>query len=193
MREIKINRFTAWILLFSILLYFISGYGMTKEIIDFKFSQLLHRTILPIIAFTAFTIHASLSIKISFMRWRIWNSISKYLLFSFFTVIYLLFLYIAFSYQKPITNPNLNTIQKESSLTNNQEQKIFSSSGLTQYNGKNGNPAYVAVDGIVYDLSSVFIDGTHKGYPAGQDLTNAFYTHHEKSEITKYPAVGILK
>jgi predicted heme/steroid binding protein len=192
MKEIKINRFTAWILFLSILLYFISGYGMTKGIVDSQLSSSLHGKILPLITFTAFVIHASLSIKYAFMRWRIWNNVSKYILFSFFVVLYLIFLYISFFYQKPIFKSGAN-IQQEENVTNHKAQRIFSVSELAKYDGKNGNPAYAAVDGIAYDLSSVFVDGVHFGHSAGQDLTDEFYSKHNKSILAKYPIVGVLK
>lgn len=45
---------------------------------------------------------------------------------------------------------------------------------LKQFDGKNGNPAYVAVDGILYDVSNVgpWKNGDHNGYSAGNDLTD---------------------
>lgn len=45
---------------------------------------------------------------------------------------------------------------------------------LKQFDGKNGNPAYVAVDGIIYDLTNVpaWKNGAHHGYSAGNDLTD---------------------
>ena len=32
-------------------------------------------------------------------------------------------------------------------------EKIFTKNELAQYNGQNGQPAYVAVQGVVYDVS----------------------------------------
>ena len=45
---------------------------------------------------------------------------------------------------------------------------------LKQYDGKNGNPAYVAVDGVIYDVTNVpqWKNGEHNGYSAGNDLTD---------------------
>ncbi len=45
---------------------------------------------------------------------------------------------------------------------------------LKQYDGKNGNPAYVAVDGIIYNLTNLakWSGGNHNGYSAGNDLTD---------------------
>ncbi len=45
-------------------------------------------------------------------------------------------------------------------------------SQLAKYNGKNGNPAYVAYQGRVWDVSKTFINGQYKGLQAGTDLTN---------------------
>ena len=48
---------------------------------------------------------------------------------------------------------------------------------LKQYDGKNGNPAYVAVDGVIYDVTNVakWKDGEHNGYSAGNDLIDIKY------------------
>ena len=47
---------------------------------------------------------------------------------------------------------------------------------LAAYNGKNGKPAFVAVDGIIYDVSDSkpWKNGVHKGrHTAGNDLSDA--------------------
>ena len=199
---IKINRFAAWVLFITILLYFISGYGMTKGIIDRNFSLFLHESVLPFFTITAFLIHASISIRSAFMRWRIWNRLTLFILIIIFIGAFLLFLYWQFFIKKKLyPNPSQNYFQSsQTNTTNNlnqnnalQPQKTFTLSQLAKYNGLNGSPAYVAVDGTVYDLSSVFINGNHFGYSAGQDLTNAFYSHHYSSILARFPIVGVLK
>lgn len=72
------------------------------------------------------------------------------------------------------------------------EEKIFSIKELSKYNGKKGRPSYVAVDGVVYDVTDVFDSGDHYAHLAGNDLTDDFYLQHAKSEIEKYPIVGKL-
>jgi len=44
---------------------------------------------------------------------------------------------------------------------------------LSKYNGKDGNPAYVAVDGIVYDVTDhpSWNEGMHGKVSAGQDIS----------------------
>lgn len=43
---------------------------------------------------------------------------------------------------------------------------------LARYDGKGGNPAYVAYGGRVYDVSKVFRNGEYNGLKAGTDLTD---------------------
>lgn len=56
---------------------------------------------------------------------------------------------------------------------------------LMMNNGKNGNPAYVAVNGVVYNMSNVpaWAAATHFGMSAGQDLTEEFLACHANQAI----------
>ncbi|NMB04052.1 MAG: cytochrome B5 [Tissierellia bacterium] len=67
---------------------------------------------------------------------------------------------------------------------------------LAQYNGKDGNPAYVAVDGIIYDLtdSSLWNGGEHNGFEAGNDLTDEIKNQspHGVGNLEGFPVVGEL-
>ena len=67
---------------------------------------------------------------------------------------------------------------------------------LKQYDGKNGNPAYIAVDGILYDVTNVgqWSNGKHNGYTAGKDLTDAIKNKspHGTSKLNGVPIVGKL-
>jgi predicted heme/steroid binding protein len=42
---------------------------------------------------------------------------------------------------------------------------------LAEYNGKDDNPAYIAVDGVIYDVSrnANWKSGEHNGYSAGNE------------------------
>ncbi len=68
---------------------------------------------------------------------------------------------------------------------------------LAQYNGKDGNPAYIAVDGVIYDVTDVpqWKDGEHNGFSAGNDLTEEIKTisPHGVSKLKGLPVVGTLK
>lgn len=67
---------------------------------------------------------------------------------------------------------------------------------LKQYDGQNGNPAYVAVDGVIYDMTNVpeWKDGKHNGYTAGQDLTDIIKNKspHGLAKLQGVPVVGEL-
>jgi len=67
---------------------------------------------------------------------------------------------------------------------------------LKQFNGKDGNPAYIAVDGVIYDVTNNhhWTTGTHEGYSAGADLTDAIMgkSPHGISVLGDVPIVGKL-
>lgn len=73
----------------------------------------------------------------------------------------------------------------------------FTAEELVAYNGEEGKPIYVAMNGTVYDLSSVraWEGGMHNGLKAGQDLSEWFMNCHMgvSSVLEKYPKVGVLK
>ena len=67
------------------------------------------------------------------------------------------------------TTNNSTTDNKESSNSGN--EKTFTLDELSKYDGTNGQPAYIAVDGVVYDVTSNFPNGEHHGCKAGTDST----------------------
>ena len=67
---------------------------------------------------------------------------------------------------------------------------------LSAFNGKDGQPAYVAVDGVIYDVTEVSFwkNGDHNGFEAGRDLTEEIKTisPHGISKLKGLPIVGSL-
>ncbi len=89
-----------------------------------------------------------------------------------------------------------NLINYKNLKLNNLDEREFTLEELAKYDGSNGDPAYVAVDGIVYDVSldATWGGGTHFGLYAGKDLTNQFNGCHGNKEILEnLPKVGVLK
>ena len=76
-------------------------------------------------------------------------------------------------------------------------QKQFTLDELKKYDGQNGNPAYVAVNGTVYDVTNArgWNNGKHQsGVTAGQDLTKMIgQSPHGTSVLAELPVVGTLK
>jgi predicted heme/steroid binding protein len=73
--------------------------------------------------------------------------------------------------------------------------KEFTLEELKQYDGQDGRPAYVAYDGVVYDVSdsAMWDDGDHMGaHSAGEDLTEAHDEAPHDVHILDYPKVGTL-
>lgn len=75
--------------------------------------------------------------------------------------------------------------------------KVFTASELSRYNGRNGNPAYVALRGKVYDVTAeeAWQGGSHSGLQAGRDLTAEFNgCHSDRPDILiNLPQVGVLE
>ena len=67
---------------------------------------------------------------------------------------------------------------------------------LSKYNGKDGNPAYVAIDGVIYDVtkSKYWKNGEHMNRAtAGNDLSEVIkQAPHSKDKLKKFPVIGNL-
>lgn len=80
-------------------------------------------------------------------------------------------------------------------------QKTFTAAELARYNGRNGQPAYVAADGLVYDVtgSPLWAAGKHSmcniDSTAGKDLTSALNQSPPNMRLLlqKFPVVGWFK
>ena len=68
---------------------------------------------------------------------------------------------------------------------------------LKKYNGKNGKKAYIAYDGLIYDVTGSFLwkDGKHQAsHFAGEDLTGELdRAPHGLEFLKRFPVVGFVK
>ena len=66
---------------------------------------------------------------------------------------------------------------------------------LGDYNGQDGNPAYIAVDGVVYDVTDneAWAGGEHNELPAGFDYTDEILeSPHGEEVLENLEVVGNL-
>ena len=68
---------------------------------------------------------------------------------------------------------------------------------LAKFDGMNGNKAYIAIEGKIYDVTDIepWKGGKHNGYTAGKDLTNEIKTvaPHGMTPIEKLTPIGTIK
>lgn len=73
--------------------------------------------------------------------------------------------------------------------------KDFSAEELATFDGREGRPAYVAYQGLVYDLSGspMWAGGDHEGmHAAGRDMTAEQDDAPHDVHVTDFPQVGRL-
>ena len=73
--------------------------------------------------------------------------------------------------------------------------RTFTPIELAQYNGTKNMPRYLAVSGVVYDMTNVpaWRSGGHQGGKAGTDITQRISgAPHGLNVLTKLPVVGFL-
>ena len=102
----------------------------------------------------------------------------------------------------PINNtPMLSTqIPPMTPLPNGSNPQLngrnFTIGELANFDGKNGRPAYVAVNGTVYDVTSnrAWAAATHFGLLAGKEYSQEFASCHagQQSILATLPVVGRL-
>ena len=67
---------------------------------------------------------------------------------------------------------------------------------LSTYDGKDGNKAYIAVDGNIYDVTNIkqWVGGEHNGYFAGKELTTEIKTisPHGLTPIQSLTPIGTI-
>lgn len=71
--------------------------------------------------------------------------------------------------------------------------RTFTLQELAEHDGQNGNPAYLAINGIVYDVTRVQLlkDGRHHGVMPGNDVSDQFV--HNQSILNRLQVIGTLE
>lgn len=93
---------------------------------------------------------------------------------------------------------NPDTTEGAAQTTATSQEKAFTIDELARFDGLEGRPAYVAVDGIVYDVSGSpnWPEGTHSrcdiGAAAGKDLSEVIRSApaNMRALVERMPVVG---
>lgn len=84
--------------------------------------------------------------------------------------------------------------QKMVMMIEKNQQKEITPEELAQFDGKEGRPAYVAVNGIVYNVTGYlsWASGSHFDMTAGTDATEGFKACHNHTILERLEIVGKL-
>lgn len=66
----RINRISSWVLLFSIIIYALTGFDILGRLLSPQLSSIVHLKYLFYIAEPAFAFHVSYAINSAFKRWK---------------------------------------------------------------------------------------------------------------------------
>ncbi len=93
------------------------------------------------------------------------------------------------------TTSETRKIDESNDPTNIQSELLYLSlDELKEYDGKDGQKAYIAVDGDIYDVSNQWVSGEHNGYMAGTDVSNVISNApHGASVLESLQKVGELR
>ena len=98
--------------------------------------------------------------------------------------------------QSPNGTQPQNGEESENGTEPEEGTREFTLEELAQYNGKDGQPAYVAVNGVVYNVTDnpLWAGGSHFfGLTAGRNLTSEFQMCHPGAMVLSVlPIVGTL-
>lgn len=104
--------------------------------------------------------------------------------------------YEVYKYENIILQNIKNAVDLLKDIKPERQSKIFTKEELSDFDGTNGKPAYVAVNGIVYDVSlePTWGGASHFGLLAGKDVTEQFNRCHGNIQVlSKLPKAGELK
>lgn len=100
--------------------------------------------------------------------------------------------------EEPVTEtedeePVSEMVEDEPEEEETTQSNVFNAQTLANYDGREGRPAYIAIDGVVYDVSSStrWRNGQHNGFQAGQDLSRQIpQDHRADMRFERFPIVG---
>ena len=68
---LTIDRHGRWILAVLILIFIITGLGITKNIMDPQLAKQLHENVLPPFLYILFVVHVAIPLRTKFLQWKL--------------------------------------------------------------------------------------------------------------------------
>jgi predicted heme/steroid binding protein len=190
---LKADRIVVWVLLVGFVSFMVSGYALTQGWLNTAVVRFIHVRLLPIPIGLVFAYHSGYAIHTLLKRRRWWTVAGKVALGSYAVIVSLGLLSLDWA-AKAATASTQRTSGGTTSAKQQADQSVkrYSAQDLAQYDGQNGRPAYVAIHGVVYDVSTLYRGGNHFGCWAGKDVSQGFSRKHPMSLVRLYPKVGVL-
>ena len=66
-----IDRSGRWILAVLMLLFILTGLGITKNIMDPQLAKQLHQNVLPLLLYILFLVHVVVPLRAKFLQWQV--------------------------------------------------------------------------------------------------------------------------
>jgi predicted heme/steroid binding protein len=102
-----------------------------------------------------------------------------------------------YKYYIGIHHNSLSPIDRQTCHGSTEMEKLMTLTELAGYDGRDGRPAYIAVNGTIYDVTSspLWEKGFHPpDHQAGRDLTDELAkAPHVRAVVERFPVVGTLQ
>ena len=92
------DRYVCWVLAAFMLLFIITGLGITKEFMDKQLAKQLHENLLPPLFYFLILLHTFLPVRAKFVQWKIFKNDKTAGVYTFvlFVTLLILFLWLHF-------------------------------------------------------------------------------------------------
>jgi predicted heme/steroid binding protein len=95
--------------------------------------------------------------------------------------------------EDPEPEPEPEPVMEEEEDESEAVLPLFNRETLSEFDGRDGRRAYIAIDGMVYDVTNSprWPNGNHNGFQAGQDLSAQIPRDHRADmRFERFPVVG---
>lgn len=191
---VRVDRVMVWVLLVGFIAFMLTGYAMTRGWMDYALASLLHLNVCPLLVGLPFAYHSAYAVHLILRRHRLWNKVGKAATGVYSLVVTVGLLALSQTAAAGASTVHATAKAPTAAPTAQDDVKVrrFTEGQLAKYNGTNGRPAYVAIDGTVYDVTRLYRAGAHFGCMAGRNVSQEFARVHPVRLLARFAQVGTL-